>query len=115
MACEHTLVGYNDSRAPVLAHQLVQMVHYFFGCLHLERNNFWPFAEVVDYCENMSVAIWSWLEANLQSMAIWHQVLLGTTTLWSLVLASCRCTSFATWHLWQEFMKLATSWMSLGQ
>ena len=42
------------------------MLCYFFGCLCLERNNFWPFGEVVDYHENISVAIGSWLEANHQ-------------------------------------------------
>ena len=50
----------------VLAHQLVQMLHFFFGCLHLERDNLWPFAEVVNYHENISVAIGSWLEADHQ-------------------------------------------------
>ena len=40
------------------------MVYYFFGCLCLERNNFWPFGEVVNYHANISVAIGSWLEAD---------------------------------------------------
>ena len=47
-----------------MAHQLVQMVCYFFGCLHLERDIVWPFGEVVNYCENIPVAIGSWLEAD---------------------------------------------------
>ena len=66
MKCEHTSVGYNDFRSPVLAHQLVSMVCFFFGCLCRERNNFWPFGEVVNHCQNISVTIGSWLEANHQ-------------------------------------------------
>ena len=42
------------------------MVCYFFGCLQLERNDFWPFGEGVNYHENISVATASWLEADHQ-------------------------------------------------
>ena len=66
MECEHISVGYNDFRTPILAHQLVQVVWYFFGCHCLQRNNFWPFGEVVNYHENISMAIGSWLEADHQ-------------------------------------------------
>ena len=95
MVCEHTSVQYNDFRVPVSAHQLVQMVCYFFGCLCLERDNFWPFGEVVNYHENISMAIGFWLEAD-------HQIngyLVPGFVRHNHTVELCRCTSFATWHL----------------
>ena len=100
---------------PILAHQLVQMVCYFFGCFCLERDSFWPFGEVVNYHENISVAIGSWLEASHQINGYLapcfvrhnHTVELGVGLLQVYFLCNLAFV--------QEFMKLATSWVTLGQ